>query len=149
LPVLSAEIFKLNVDHLGFYRTWYEKDHLLRLGEAHSEGWLSVEDRVGLISDTTALAKAGLQNASDLLDLIHVMQNDTNYHVWAQIVKSLNILRSAWFFGDENIVNGLDQHFQAVIGRKTSTGGLFENENLSDDLKGLLLRATGETRIAM
>jgi aminopeptidase 2 len=149
LPVLGTEIFKVNADHLGFYRTWYEKGHLCRLGEAHSEGWLSVEDRVGLISDTTAIAKAGLQNASDLLDLIHAMHSDTNYHVWVQIIKSLNTLRSAWFFGDEEIVNGLDQHFQAVIRRKIGTEGLLKNRNLSGDLKALLLRACGQMRRAV
>ena len=146
LPASDSALFKVNVDHRGFYRILYEKDHLLRLREAHSKGWLSVEDRVGILSDATALAKAGLQSVRDLLDLVHAMYSDTSYNVWVQILKSLNTLKSAWFFRDEEIVDGLDKLLQDFTRRKIGMGSVIENHSLSDDFKRLLLQASGKMR---
>jgi aminopeptidase 2 len=142
----DSAIFKFNVDHHGFYRTLYPKDHFRRLAQAHGEGWLSVEDRVGILSDATALAKAGLQNVGDFLDLIIAMQYDTDYHVWVQIVKSITAIRSAWIFGDDDVFVGLGHFFQDILKRKMGKdgGSVMENRDLSDEFKALLLRASGE-----
>ncbi|KAJ5218687.1 uncharacterized protein N7498_000786 [Penicillium cinerascens] len=55
----SLDFFKINANHTGFYRTAYSPERLKKLGEAAVQGFLTVEDRVGLVADAAALTATG------------------------------------------------------------------------------------------
>ena len=74
---VGGDFFKLNKDHSGLYRTNYPPERLLKLGQ--SRKLLSSPDRVGLISDATALAVSGEGTTTSLLSLLEHFRDETNY----------------------------------------------------------------------
>jgi aminopeptidase 2 len=95
-PAENLDFFKINADHTGFYRTAYSLRRLEKLGEAATRGLLSVEDRVGLIADVSALATAGYQRTSDLLSLLATLNMESEYIVWSQMLTSISDIGTAW-----------------------------------------------------
>jgi aminopeptidase N len=69
--------YKLNTNNTGFYRTNYPPERLARLGKAQDR--LSVEDKIGLISDATALAIAGDGTTAGLLAFIEDFKDESDY----------------------------------------------------------------------
>jgi aminopeptidase 2 len=72
---LAAEtngVFKLNANHSGIYRVAYTPERLEKLGAMAREhpGFLSVEDRAGLVADTGALCSSGYSKTTGLLNLV-------------------------------------------------------------------------------
>ncbi|KAJ7741960.1 leucyl aminopeptidase [Mycena maculata] len=96
----TSRPFKINAGTTGYYRVLYSPDRLKAIGvEAAKETStiFSVADRVGLINDATALAKADLMNISDTLTLIYALRADREYHVWVAIASNLASLVSIWW----------------------------------------------------
>lgn len=87
---------KINYKHTGLFRTHYSPDHLRWLGQENHR--LSVEDRVGVISDAAALAAAGCSSSYDLLSLLLNFQAETDLVVWKQILATLDSLQLTWLF---------------------------------------------------
>lgn len=69
--------YKLNTNNTGFYRTNYPPERLARLGKAQDR--LSVEDKIGLISDATALAIAGDGTTAGLLAFVEDFKDESDY----------------------------------------------------------------------
>ncbi|KAJ5728773.1 uncharacterized protein N7483_003281 [Penicillium malachiteum] len=103
--------FKINVDHVGFYRTAYSMKRLQTFGLAAKEGLLSVEDRIGILADASALSISGQQDTTALLDLLLEMREEPEYLVWHRIIIVLRDLRFALRFAlrfkDDAIQAGL------------------------------------------
>ncbi|PWY81700.1 hypothetical protein BO94DRAFT_496063 [Aspergillus sclerotioniger CBS 115572] len=95
-PVGGLGFFKLNANHIGFYRTAYSPDQLKKLGETAARGSLTVEDRVGLIADAAALAAAGYQQTTDVLSLLKTFKSETKFVVWKQMLSSIAAMHAAW-----------------------------------------------------
>ncbi|KAF8162440.1 leucyl aminopeptidase [Mycena galopus ATCC 62051] len=91
--------FKINAGTTGYYRVLYSPDRLKAIGvEAAKElSVFSVADRVGLVNDAFALAKADLLEMSDALSLTYALRSEKEYHVWVAIASNLASLSSIWW----------------------------------------------------
>jgi aminopeptidase N len=74
---VDEAFYKLNADNNGFYRTNYPPARLAKLGADRAK--LSVEDRIGLIADTGALAVAGYATTPSLLTLVENFGDEQAY----------------------------------------------------------------------
>lgn len=77
----------------------YEPEHLERLGlEAkHNTGFLSTEDRIGLISDSFALVQSGHLKINVALDFLSHFENEEDVFVLEELSGHLSaILRLLW-----------------------------------------------------
>ena len=95
----SGSVWKLNGDTIGVYRVAYSPEHLARLGEAAArpDGGISLEDRVGLVSDAFTLAQAGYSQTTSALSLVHRLRGDESYLVNQAAAQSLGKLASVWW----------------------------------------------------
>lgn len=99
--VIDAQNFlKLNKDTAGFYRVFYDDELFENI--VQNLGKLSDNDKIGLIADTSAGARAGIIKTSQFLKLVSQMKSETHVSVWNEIIERLNILKNA-FFSDEEI----------------------------------------------
>jgi aminopeptidase N len=96
--------YKINADQSGFYRTNYPPKRLAKLGEAQAR--LSMEDKIGLLGDATALAMSGEGTTAALLTLLEGFKDEKNYLVWQQITSSLAVVKRV-FAGNKEISDGL------------------------------------------
>jgi aminopeptidase N len=77
----------VNAGQSGYYRTQYPADAFARLHEHLTE--LAPIDQLGLQLDTWALGMAGLQPASDILDLMAATPADADPQVWGDHMGTL------------------------------------------------------------
>lgn len=107
LELEDMDFFKLNSRHSGFYRTLYTPERLIKLGKSMDAGLISVEDRIGVIADASALASSGYQKTSAFLGLLANLKDEANPFVWKQINSSLTAIREAFKFEDKDVQNAL------------------------------------------
>lgn len=84
--------YKINADQSGFYRTNYPPQRLVKIGE--KQALLSVEDKIGLLGDATALAVSGHGTTTALLSLLEGFQKEESFLVWQAITGALAKVRS-------------------------------------------------------
>ncbi|KAK6463251.1 alanine/arginine aminopeptidase [Scheffersomyces coipomensis] len=118
-----ANFVKINADHSGVYRTAYEPARWTQLGEAGAEGKLTVEDRVGLVSDASALVSSGLIEATALFNLVRTWTEESNYVVWESILAKIASVKSIFIFDDESIKEGIDAFVLDLIAPKLKEVG--------------------------
>ncbi|KAJ3554813.1 hypothetical protein NM688_g2912 [Phlebia brevispora] len=99
IPLDTSKPFKLNAGTTGVYRVLYTPDRLTRIAqEAVKENSVfSVEDRIGLVYDALALAKAGYLDVSGILSLYDILRNEKEYLVWRSIADALASIESTWY----------------------------------------------------
>ena len=85
---------KLNPGQSGFYRVAYSDELWNRLAEGVKRGELSEADRIGLLDDSLALAKAGYMKTSQALDMIAAQKNNKEFdgNVWSVIISNLGAI---------------------------------------------------------
>jgi aminopeptidase N len=88
LPVI------LNHGFIGFYHTRYQGEVLTAIAERISEGALSVIDRQGLLVDSIALARAGVQPTADVLTLLAAYAAEASYPVWQAMSSVIGAART-------------------------------------------------------
>ncbi|KAH8091342.1 peptidase family M1-domain-containing protein [Cristinia sonorae] len=91
--------FKLNANTTGFYRVLYSgkiAENVAKL-VAQKGSPLSVADRIGLVLDALALAKAGFSNVSDALSFLDHFRREENALVWSSIAGGLNAIANTWW----------------------------------------------------
>lgn len=123
LDLEDLDFFKLNHKHSGFYRTLYTPERLVKLGQSMSKGLLSVEDRIGLIADASALASSGYQKTSALLGLLSNLKNEESAFVWKQINSSLTEIREAFKFEDKSLLKALKDFKRDLVAPQAKTLG--------------------------
>ncbi|KAJ6013844.1 hypothetical protein N7540_008435 [Penicillium herquei] len=133
----EPSFFKINVDHVGFYRTAYSNKRLQSFGRAAKEGLLSVEDRVGILADAFALSVSGHQDTTALLDLLLEMREEPEYLVWQRIITVLRDLRFAFRFKDDAIQAGLKKFSCYVINFKLQEIGFEIKPDDDGDIQNL------------
>ncbi|KAJ5731856.1 hypothetical protein N7493_003337 [Penicillium malachiteum] len=140
----DPSFFKINVDHVGFYRTAYSNKRLQTFALAAKEGLLSVEDRIGLFTDAFALSVSGHQDTTALLDFLLEMREEPEFLVWHRISVVLRDLRYAFRFKDDEIQAGLMKFSCHMVDSKLREIG-FEIEPDDDEdtqnLKQLIYEA--------
>lgn len=135
------DFYKINGDQAGIYRTAYPPHRWTKLGEAGVAGKLSVEDRVGLVSDAASLASSGFISLTDLLNLIKAWSGESNYVVWTSALTSISKLRAAFLFEDEALLDALDAFTIDLISQKIKEVGyeFSDSDSFADQqLKSLL-----------
>lgn len=80
LPKGSEEFIKLNAGQTGVYRVLYPVDVVKQMGAAIRKGGvLGTSDRVGVLTDTGALAVSGYGKTSLVLTLLQSFQEEQEY----------------------------------------------------------------------
>ncbi|CAK5277482.1 unnamed protein product [Mycena citricolor] len=104
----TKSAFKLNAGTSGVYRVLYSPERFAAIAAeaAKANSVFSLDDRMGLLYDVTALSKAGLAKSSDPLAVIEQWSNEQEYLVWSTIAGNLGRLVSV-FSGNQKIVDTL------------------------------------------
>jgi aminopeptidase N len=87
----------VNAGQSGYYRTLYAPEQLAAI--RGDFGKLMPIDQLGLMNDAWALGMAGLQPASDYLDIARQLPADADPQVWDDVVGSLGSL-DGYYQGD-------------------------------------------------
>ena len=98
----NGKYLKLNAGQTSFVRVNYDEEGWKALHEPISSLKLPAVDRLGVIMDAFALAKAGLMNTTFALDLCKAYKNEDCYPVWSALASGLGevneICSSSSFF---------------------------------------------------
>jgi len=100
---------KFNAAQSGFFRVKYSSQLSNKLGEAIDSLSISSGDRLGLINDSFALAKAGMLPLTEVFSLIQHFENETDFNVWSDL--STNIGDILYLFSEEQCY----QHLKSFI----------------------------------
>lgn len=104
----KSDSFKLNAETVGVYRVKYSPERLTKLGQTAQS--FTVEDRVGLVSDATTLARAGYAKTSGSLNLVAALGKDEKEFLpWSQIGQALSKLVAAWWEQPEEVRKSIDK----------------------------------------
>jgi len=87
----------VNAGQSGYYRTLYAPEQFSAISDSFAK--LATIDQLGVMKDSWALGLAGLQPASNYLDLAKVAPVDADPQVWGDIADNLDTL-DAWYRGD-------------------------------------------------
>ena len=104
-------------------RVAYSPERLAKLGEeaAKPNSIFSVEDRIGLVSDATTLARAGSGKTSGSLNLVSKLGGETEYAVWDSIAVGLGKLKAVWWEQPEDVRKAIDKFrtklFKPIVDR--------------------------------
>ena len=88
----SNDWVKINPEQTGFFRVKYRSDDLALLRPAIESLALSPIDRLGIQSDAYALAKGGIQPATDFLEIAQAYVNEDHAYVWGDLGANLGAL---------------------------------------------------------
>jgi puromycin-sensitive aminopeptidase len=144
LPVANGAWVKINPGQSGFYRTAYSDDLWQRLIPAIAAQEMQSVDRLGLLDDAFALARAGYWKTSSALRVLKAYRGENDFSLWmtiAGVYGSLDNLTAAERFHDRLTMEARD-FFRPIAARmgwekKPSDGHL---ENM---LRALALRNLG------
>ncbi|KAI0789033.1 hypothetical protein BC629DRAFT_1582206 [Irpex lacteus] len=95
----TSKPFKLNAGATGVYRVLYTPERLVAIAKeaVREDSVFSLEDRIGLVYDSLALACAGYLEVSAVLPLYDVFRNEKEYFVWDCISASFSEFVSTWY----------------------------------------------------
>jgi aminopeptidase 2 len=79
IPDIKSTTYKLNANTCGVYRTLYSNERLSKLGDeaGKAESAFSLEDRIGLVADASALASSGYAKTSGAFTLVSKLKGET------------------------------------------------------------------------
>ncbi|KIP07998.1 hypothetical protein PHLGIDRAFT_105051 [Phlebiopsis gigantea 11061_1 CR5-6] len=99
IAVDTSKPFKLNAGTVSVFRALYTPERLVKIAEeaAKEDSVFGLEDRVGLVYDALALAKAGYLDVSAALKLYAAFHKEKEYLVWKSVAASLSTISSTWF----------------------------------------------------
>ncbi|PCH39551.1 hypothetical protein WOLCODRAFT_29621 [Wolfiporia cocos MD-104 SS10] len=139
--------FKLNAGTVSFYRVLYSPERLVKIGKeaAKTPSPFSVEDRMGLVDDAFALAKAGYADVSSALSLVDTLRNEQEHLVWESIGTNLTVLRSVWW-EHPDVGDSLNKFRQELFGPIVERLGYTYSEDDSTDTREL--RTLAITQVA-
>jgi aminopeptidase 2 len=138
--------FKLNADHTGFYRVAYSPQRLGILSQNAKDGLLSVNDRIGLVSDALAVAQNGRSKTSTVLSLLQGFQDEDNFFVWKQVLTTLESIIQAWAFESESVLEALKSFKSRLVSNCLKKKGWnFERADLVEQMfKAILFSNSGD-----
>ncbi|KYQ89958.1 puromycin-sensitive aminopeptidase-like protein [Tieghemostelium lacteum] len=98
---------KPNYGQAGYYRIEYDGSIISRLVPKIKSLELPATDRLGLLSDTFQLCKAGVVKIGVYMDLVSAYVNENESAIWDQIVSQLGLLSSLIY--DQEYASKLDE----------------------------------------
>ncbi|KAH9981908.1 leucyl aminopeptidase [Russula compacta] len=134
----TTKPFKINADTNGVYRVLYTPTRLAAIaGEAaKSDSVFSLGDRIGLVHDAFALAKAGYLALSATLNLVYELRAEKEFLVWDSIDESLAGVIGTWW-EDDKVTQQLMAFRRALCSPLVERLGLEYSKNDSADLTQL------------
>ncbi len=96
----------LNAGRSGFYRVAYDPEHVHLLAQQIKAGQMSAVDRLGLLSDSFEVAKAGYGDTVSCLELLASYADEDNAAVWDIMAMAI---------GDVRVVMGTDEELREAI----------------------------------
>ncbi|KAJ3337913.1 hypothetical protein HDU91_001356, partial [Kappamyces sp. JEL0680] len=120
----ATSFWKLNSEVAGFYRVNYTTEQIGRIGAAleANRPLFDVKDRVGLVSDSFAMAESGIGSTQGALELLQSFRAEENAIVLTVISRSLANLKNAMYLS-EPIVHGVDRLTQSIFSPKIAAVG--------------------------
>ncbi len=109
-PSLAWGWVKLNPGHNSLYRTAYSPRMWGLLANAVRQGKLPEADRLGLLDDAFALARAGHISTPSAMDLLIAYKNEISFYVWTIIAGAVGAINGL-MHGDR------DQFLAAKLGQ--------------------------------
>ncbi len=97
LDVPGCGTVVVNPGQSGYYRTLYSPQQFAALKSDFAR--LAPIDQLGIMNDTWALGMAGLQPASDYLDLVRATSADADPQIWGDVARSFASLNN-YYDGD-------------------------------------------------
>ncbi|OFW00513.1 MAG: hypothetical protein A3G20_08495 [Acidobacteria bacterium RIFCSPLOWO2_12_FULL_59_11] len=120
VSLADSEWVKLNPGQSGFYRVAYSAELWQRLAEAVKAGALPTVDRLGMLDDAFALARAGYLKTSTALQILEAYQSEADFSVWtaiASVLASLDNLLARERFR-EKLRQRARQFFESIAKQK-------------------------------
>jgi aminopeptidase 2 len=127
----EKSFYKLNANGIGFYRIGYsslQMNRILQTLAGQQSCLFSVQDRLQLINDAFACAKAGVAETSTALQLLDSFKNESSGIVLATISFWLSAVEET-FALDENIRNGIKTLTRNIFASLVSTVGFDYSKN--------------------
>lgn len=145
--IKDPSFFKINGDSNAVCRINYDDERWVKFGS--QSDYLSVEDRIGLVSDVGALSVSGYTKTSNLLSLVIKWKStEESFFVWDEILTRVYNIKSAWIFEDEEIKSSLTKLLNDLVKEKCyELGWEFKEDDsfLDQRLKALLFAACAES----
>ncbi|HQR71138.1 MAG TPA: M1 family metallopeptidase [Burkholderiaceae bacterium] len=82
-----------NGGDVGYYRVQYDPDNMARLRASYST--LPATERIGLVADTMALARAGRLEFAEYFELLRSVRAEREGAIWQQVIEGLRFLDDA------------------------------------------------------
>lgn len=98
---IDETFYKFNVNQTGFYRTNYPPARLAKLGASKEK--LSIEDKIGLIGDASALAISGEGTTAGLLSFLENFADETSF-LWVVFQAEAVQANSIIVFGHRSLL---------------------------------------------
>lgn len=140
---VDTDFYKINADQTAFYRTNLPPQRLVELSKHLNK--LSVQDKIGLVSDAGALAVSGEGTTAAVLSFLEGFAPEDNYLVWSEVLSTLGKIRST-FAADAKVAEGLRVFTLKLVTAATDKiGWEFSagEDYLTGQLRALLLQSAG------
>ncbi|PVU93111.1 hypothetical protein BB561_003451 [Smittium simulii] len=99
--------YKLNSGTNAITRIKYSPKAIENLSAAVGRGELELNDRIGLVADTSALSFSGHMRSSDFLTLLKPFKNENSLIVWQEISARLETFISTWSGESSQVLESL------------------------------------------
>ncbi|KAJ1330593.1 hypothetical protein BSLG_009045 [Batrachochytrium salamandrivorans] len=147
----SGHFWKFNYKTTGFYRVNLDTKQQAHLGAALSANLKSftTEDRIGIIADAFATAKAGTSSTSGALDIIKGFSEEDDYIVLQELSGSLEGLTAILLNEPQSVLDGVAALKRQLFSAKAKAMG-FEYSDKEGHLthlkRTLLIKAAADAK---
>jgi aminopeptidase 2 len=114
---IPSNFFSINAGQSGFFRVAYSPTRLRTISEEMCRGNLSVEERIGLLSNAAALCFSGHPSmpTPQLLSLILQFENEESYFVWKIILQVLQDFKKALMWESEMMKTAFERFWRHLV----------------------------------
>lgn len=141
---IDNDFYKIKNDNAGCFRVNYPPSRLMKL--AQQKDRLSGSDRIGLVSDASALSSSGDAATPDLLSFLETFTQETSFYVWQAIMTAIEKVQSI-FAPDAAITSGLKAFVLKLITTMVDKLGWEAKAHetfTTTQLRSLLLQTAGK-----
>lgn len=93
LPESASPLIRLKPDATDFYRVFYDSTLNKGIMDALKKGSIAERDRISLLDDQFALARAGIQDSVEVLNFCRALAGESRHPVWSVLSDGLRQIR--------------------------------------------------------
>lgn len=113
IPKPKGPYAKLNIGETGLFRVKYQPSLMKQFLPAIESSRMQTADRLGLLRDSIALARAGALQTDKVLELLATYKNEQKYTAWVQIGVAVGQINHV--FKNEKFAPELERFSQKVF----------------------------------